>query len=117
MNQPAFTRMYYWLSPKLSPTVSKNPVLSLRRIVITTDHRDNVISVQGTPRRDVRRVVDNFGSVNTAINEAAVEDLRGQSIHSPPSKQQGSQPVIWSSAWSAGIDCEWMAGATCDEDK
>ena len=24
--------------------------------------------------------------------------------------------VIWNSAWSAGIDCEWMAGATCDED-
>ena len=21
--------------------------------------------------------------------------------------------VIWNSAWSAGIDCEWMAGATC----
>ena len=25
--------------------------------------------------------------------------------------------VIWNSAWSAGIDYEWMAGATCDEDK
>ena len=79
MNQPAFTRMYSCF-PQSSPTVSKIPVLSLRRIVITTDHRDNVISVQGTPRRDVRREVENFGSVNTAINEAAVEDLRGQRI-------------------------------------
>ena len=42
------------LSPKLSPTVTNNPVFTFRRIVTPTDHKDNAISAQGKPRRDTR---------------------------------------------------------------
>ena len=65
------------LSPKLSTTVTNKLIFTLRRIVTPTDHKDNAISAQGKPRRDTGRVVEDFGSVNTASNRAAVEDFRG----------------------------------------